>query len=245
MIEGLNKQLSAALEKAEQGSMQAQGEVQELAIEEWLRHEYPHDEIEEVKKGARGADCVQTVRHELQHACGVICFESKRTKTFQKNWIDKLKNDMRDSNADIGVIVSEARPTGYERAAMINGVWVCSYQEFKSLTIALRNQLIEISRVTRSQTNQESKVQVLWSYLQSNEFRQQVEAIVDGFTNLREELEKEKRQMNAKWKRQEKQINNVLKSTTEMYGSITGIAGPSIQVVNALEFDEVDEARRA
>jgi len=152
---------------------------------------------------------------------------------------------MRDSNADIGVIVSEARPTGYERAAMINGVWVCSYQEFKSLTIALRNQLIEISRVTRSQTNQESKVQVLWSYLQSNEFRQQVEAIVDGFTNLREELEKEKRQMNAKWKRQEKQINNVLKSTTEMYGSITGIAGPSIQVVNALEFDEVDEARRA
>lgn len=238
VIDTLKKQLDEAQRKAEQGSMQVQGEVQELAVEGWLRSQYPQDHIEEVKKGALGADCIQTVRNQTLQACGKICFESKRTKAFQPAWIEKIKADIRDCNANIGVIVSQARPAGHDRMAMIDGIWICNFEEFKGLTIALRNQIIEVDRVTHSQVNQEEKVQILWSYLQSNEFRLQVEGIVEGFSTLKSDLEKEKRALKQQWKRREKQIDKVLDSTVSMYGAIRGIAGASIQPVAALEFDE-------
>jgi hypothetical protein len=238
LIDTLKKQLDEAQRKAEQGSMQVQGEVQELAVEDWLRCQYPQDHIEEVKKGALGADCIQTVHNSALQACGKICFESKRTKAFQPAWIEKFKADIRDCNAEIGVIVSQARPAGHDRMAMIDGIWVCNFEEFKGLTIALRNQIIEVDRVTHSQVNQEEKVQLLWKYLQSNEFRLQVEGIVEGFSTLKSDLEKEKRAIKQQWKRREKQIDKVLDSTTNMYGAIRGIAGASIQPVAALEFDE-------
>ena len=238
LIDTLKKQLDEAQRKAEQGSMQVQGEVQELAVEDWLRSQYPQDHIEEVKKGALGADCIQTVHNSVLQACGKICFESKRTKAFQPAWIEKFKADIRDCNAEIGVIVSQARPAGHDRMAMIDGIWVCNFEEFKGLTIALRNQIIEVDRVTHSQVNQEEKVQLLWKYLQSNEFRLQVEGIVEGFSTLKSDLEKEKRAIKQQWKRREKQIDKVLDSTTNMYGAIRGIAGASIQPVAVLEFDE-------
>jgi len=238
LIASLNQKLIDAQRKAEQGSMQVQGEVQELAVEEWLRNQYPQDQIDEIKKGTLGADCIHTVRNGALESCGKICFESKRTKAFQPAWIEKFKADMRDCNADIGVIVSQARPNGYDRMAIIDGVWVCTFEEFKGLAIALRIQVTEVDRVTNSQVNQEEKVQMLWSYLQSNEFRLQVEGIVEGFSTLKSDLEREKRAMKQQWKRREKQIDKVLDSTTSMYGSIRGIAGASIQPVAALEFDE-------
>ena len=240
VIDTLKKQLNDAQRKAEQGSMQLQGEVQELAVEAWLAAQYPQDQIEEIKTGALGADCIHTVHNSALQACGKICIESKRTKAFQPTWIEKFKADIRDCNADIGVIVSQARPAGHDRMAMIDGIWVCNFEEFKSLTIALRNQIIEVDRVTHSQVNQEEKVQFLWSYLQSNEFRLQVEGIVEGFSTLKSDLEKEKRAIKQQWKRREKQIDKVLDSTTNMYGAIRGIAGAAIQPVAALEFDEAD-----
>jgi len=240
VIDTLKKQLNDAQRKAEQGSMQLQGEVQELAVEAWLQAQYPQDHIEEVKTGALGADCIQTVHNSALQACGKICIESKRTKAFQPAWIEKFKADIRDCSADIGVIVSQARPAGHDRMAMIDGIWVCTFEEFKSLTIALRNQIIEVDRVTHSQVNQEEKVQILWTYLQSNEFRLQVEGIVEGFSTLKSDLEKEKRAIKQQWKRREKQIDKVLDSTTSMYGSIRGIAGAAIQPVAALEFEEAE-----
>ena len=243
-FEAQNKQLSAKLkdaqQKIEQGSMQIQGEAQELAVEEWLRTEFPFDDIKEIKKGAQGADCIQVVNTATSRDCGKIYYESKRTKTFQPAWIEKFKADIRDSNADIGVLVSQARPAGYDRMDVIDGVWVCTFEEFKGLCIALRSHITEISRITTSQENRGEKVTMLWSFLQSNEFRLQVEGIVEGFSTLKSDLEKEKRATYAQWKKREKQIDKVILNTTNMYGSIRGIAGSSIPTVAALEFDDAD-----
>lgn len=243
-IETQNKQLSAKLkdaqQKIEQGSMQIQGEAQELAVEEWLRHQYPLDDIQEIKKGAQGGDCIQIVNTHNKIECGKIYYESKQTKAFQPAWIEKFKADIRDANADIGVLVSQARPAGYDRMALIDGVWVCNFEEFKGLCIALRIQITEIDRVATSQENRGEKINMLWTFLQSNEFRLQVEGIVEGFNTLKSDLEKEKRATLARWKKTEKQIDKVILNTTGMYGSIRGIAGTSIQTVAALELEKAD-----
>ena len=238
LIESLNKQLTDAQRRAEQGSMQAQGEVQEIAVEGWLAQLFPTDEIEEIKKGALGGDCIQTIHSHHKRNCGTIYYESKRTKNFANEWIEKFKADIRDRNTDIGVLVSEARPQGMERMGMVDGVWVCDYEEFKGLCQVLRNYIIQLDHARASQENKGDKMSMLYEFLQSNEFRLQVEAIVDGFTQMKQDLDREKRSMNGHWKRREKQIEKVLLNTGNMYHSIKGIAGASIQAVPELEFDE-------
>ena len=217
--------------------MQLQGDAQELAVEEWLLSQYPIDSIERVKTGALGADCIQKINSPTKQSCGTIYYESKRTKAFQMKWIEKFKADIRDRNADIGVIVSQARPTGHDRMTQIDGIWICNFEEFKGLCIALRNQIIEVDRVAISQKNRGDKMHMLWDYLQSNEFRLQVEAIVEGFTQMKTDLEKEKRSIQGHWKKREKQIDKVLLSTGDMYNCFKGIAGSSVQSVAALEFE--------
>jgi hypothetical protein len=226
--------------KQEQGSMQLQGEVQELAIEEWLQTQFPLDSIEEIKKGARGGDCIQTVNTYAQQNCGKIYYESKRTKDFQGSWIEKFKADMRDKGADIGVLVSEAMPSDMERMGMRDGVWVCSYEEFKGLCNVLRESLIQVSTALGSQVNKGDKMQLLYDYLTSNSFRMQVEAIVEGFTSMKTALESEKRAMQRIWKEREKQIDKVINNTIDMHASIRGIAGNAIQAVKALELPGED-----
>jgi hypothetical protein len=221
--------------KQEQGSMQLQGEVQELAIEEWLQTQFPLDSIEEIKKGARGGDCIQTVNTYAQQNCGKIYYESKRTKDFQGSWIEKFKADMREKGADIGVLVTEAMPSDMERMGMRDGVWVCSYEEFKGLCNVLRESLIQVSTALGSQVNKGDKMQLLYDYLTSNSFRMQVEAIVEGFTSMKTALESEKRAMQRIWKEREKQIEKVINNTIDMHASIRGIAGNAIQAVKALE----------
>lgn len=241
-IEAQNKQLSAKLkdaqQKIDQGSMQIQGEAQELAVESWLSTEFPFDDIQEIKKGAQGADCIQVVNTATSRNCGKIYYESKRTKNFQPAWIEKFKADIQNVNADMGVLVSQARPTGHDRMTIIDGVWVCNFEEFKGISLALRSNIIEINRISTSQENRGEKINMLWSFLQSNEFRLQVEGIVEGFNTLKSDLEKEKRATLSQWKKREKQIDKIILNTTNMYGSIRGIAGSSIQSVAALEFDE-------
>lgn len=241
IITQLKDQLKEAQRKAEQGSMQLQGEVQELAIEEFLMDSFPLDTISEIKKGARGADCLQTVNTRTKPNCGTIYYESKRTKEFQKSWIEKFKADLRVKNADIGVLVTEAMPAGMERMGELNGIWICTFSEFKGLSFVLRESLIKISDALSSQENRGDKMSMLYDFLTGSEFRMQVEAIVEGFSQMHEDLEREKRSMQSIWKKREKQIEKVLLNTNNMYSSIKGIAGKAIQSVKALELTDGEE----
>jgi hypothetical protein len=221
--------------KQEQGSMQTQGEVQELAIEEWLAVQFPLDTIEEIKKGARGGDCIQIVNTRVRQNCGKIYYESKRTKDFQSSWIEKFKADMREKGADIGVLITEAMPSDFQRMGIKDGVWICTYEEFKGLCAVLRESVVQLSMAISSQENKGDKMHMLYDFLTSNTFRMQVEAIVEGFSSMKEALESEKRSMQRIWKEREKQIEKVITNTIDMYGSIRGIAGNAIQSVKALE----------
>ncbi|WP_249321489.1 MULTISPECIES: DUF2130 domain-containing protein [unclassified Campylobacter] len=242
-MEALKKQLNDAQRKIEQGSQQLQGEVQELAIEEWLRLKFPLDVIEEVKKGANGADCMQIVNTRDMQNCGKIYYESKRTKNFSNEWTEKFKADMRSSGADVGILVSEARPKDMERLGLVDGVWVCSYEEFKALSFVLRNGLVELKFAKNLSQNQGSKIELLYSYLTSNEFKMRIEAIVEGFTSMQDDLIKEQNAMKRIWKSREKQIEKVRDNAIEMFGSIKGIAGNAIGEIKRLElgFDDGDE----
>ena len=227
--------------KQEQGSMQLQGEVQELAIEEWLSAQFPLDTIEEIKKGARGGDCLQTVNTRTRQNCGTIYYESKRTKDFQPSWIEKFKADIRDKGAHIGVLVTEVMPADMERMGLRDGVWICNYEEFKALCAVLRESIIQINDAIGSQENKGDKVHMLYDYLTGNTFRMQVEAIVEGFSQMKVDLESEKRSMQRIWKQRDKQIEKVMINTVEMHGSIKGIAGNAIQSVKALELGGDEE----
>jgi len=227
--------------KSEQGSMQLQGEVQELAIEDWLKNNFSLDTIKEIKKGAAGGDCLQTINTREVLNCGKIYYESKRTKAFQPTWIEKLKRDMRAAGADMGVIVTQVLPKNMERLGQIEGIWVCTLEEFKGLSFVLRESLIKIHQSVSAQENKGDKMHMLYQYLTGNEFRMQLEAIIEGFTALKTGIEKEKRAMQTIWKQREKQLEKVLMSTTDFYGSIKGIAGNAIPVVEQLELPEVEE----
>jgi len=218
-----------------------QGEVQELAIEEWLRVNFPLDTVEEIKKGARGADCLQIVNTRTRQNCGTIYYESKRTKGFQPGWIEKFKNDIREKGADIGVLVTESMPGDMERMGLKDGIWVCTFEEFRSLCVVLRDSVIKLSNVVVTQENKGDKMGMIYDYLTGNEFRLQVEAIVEGFTQMQTDLESEKRAINSIWKKREKQIEKVLLNTNYMYSSVKGIAGSAIQSVPLLEFPAGDD----
>ncbi len=230
--------------KQEQGSMQLQGEVQELAIEEWLAAQFPLDTIQEIKKGARGGDCIQIVHSRTEQNCGTIYYESKRTKDFQPTWIEKFKADIRDKGANIGVLVTEVMPSDMDRMGLKDGIWICNYEEFKGLCAVLREGILQVNNAIITQENKGDKMDLLYDYLTSNTFRMQIEAIVEGFTQMKSDLESEKRSMQRIWKQREKQIEKVVTNTIDMYGSIKGIAGNAIQSVKALElpgYDEEDE----
>lgn len=226
--------------KQEQGSMQMQGEVQELAIEEWLAAQFPLDTIEEIKKGAKGGDCLQFVNTRTVQNCGTIYYESKRTKDFQPSWIEKFKADIRDKGANIGVLVTEVMPSDMDRMGLKDGIWICNYDEFKGLCTVLRESIIQVSTAISSQENKGDKMDMLYTFLTSNTFRMQIEAIVEGFTQMKSDLESEKRSMQRIWKQRDKQIEKVVTNTIDMYGSIKGIAGNAVQSVKALELPDED-----
>lgn len=240
VIQQLNDKLKDLQRKAEQGSMQLQGEVQELAIEEWLAGAYPLDSIEEIKKGARGGDCIQVINTRSATRCGRIYYESKRTKAFQPAWIEKFKADVREKGANIGVLVTEAMPADMPQMGQRDGVWICTFADLPSLSAVLRDSLIAIHRALASQENRGDKMSMIYDFVTSDEFRMQVEAIVEGFTQMQADLESEKRAMTRLWKMREKQIEKVLLNTGNMYGAIRGIAGSAIPAVQRLELPGAD-----
>ncbi len=226
--------------KAEQGSMQLQGEAQELLLEELLREFFPMDTVEEVSKGVEGADCILIVRNHLGVECGKIIFESKRAKNWNNAWVDKLKADMRSQQADLAILVTQCYPKGMDCFGERDGVWLCSFKEVSGLAAALRNAIIRIAESRKSEENKGEKMHLLYNYLTGVEFRGQIEAIVEGFLSMKNSITRERMQMEKIWKEREKQLDKVLINTSGMYGSIKGIAGASVGNIPLLE-DAEDE----
>ena len=235
LIQTLQKNLDEMNRKVEQGSMQSQGETQEIALENLLQTAFPFDKIEEVGKGVRGADCIQLIRNNTGKECGKIIYESKRTKDFKQEWIDKLKADMRNAKADVAVIVTETMPKDLDQFGLKDDVWICNFNEVRALATVLRNGVIKIEQAKASQENKGDKMHTLYDYLIGNEFYNHISAVVQGFTAMKSALEKEKAAMNKLWKEREKQIELVSLNTTSMYGSIQGIAGNSVKEIEQLE----------
>ncbi|MGN7988418.1 DUF2130 domain-containing protein [Pedobacter sp. 22226] len=211
--------------KAEQGSMQLQGEVQELILEELLRSNFPFDLIEEVGKGVRGADCVQVVRNQFGQECGKIIYESKRTKDFGGDWIEKLKKDMRSMGVDVAVIVSQCYPKGMDCFGQRDGVWICSFEEVNAVAYVLRDGILRLSSAMKSQENRGDKMHMLYDYLMGAEFSEQWKAIREGFMSMKLSIQRERDAMERLWKAREKQLEKVLLNATHIRGSIEGIAG--------------------
>ncbi len=211
--------------KAEQGSTQLQGEVQELALEELLQSRFPIDVVEEVGKGIRGADCILTVRNQFGQAAGKIIFESKRTKNFDKDWIEKLKADMRSTSSDIAVIVTQTMPDQAVQFLQMDGIWICTFGEVAALTQVLRESILKVYQVAASQENKGDKMHMLYDYLTSNEFGEQWKAIREGFQAMKLSIQKERDAMEKLWKAREKQLEKVLLNAAHIKGSIEGIAG--------------------
>ncbi|PWK79978.1 hypothetical protein LX99_00439 [Mucilaginibacter oryzae] len=211
--------------KAEQGSMQLQGEAQELILEELLRNYFPFDVISEVGKGVRGADCVQTVRNQFGQECGRIIYESKRTNAFSMDWIEKLKKDMRSMGVDVAVIVTQCYPKGMDCFGERDGVWICSFDEVKAVSYILRDGVMKLSNLAKSQDNKGDKMHLLYDYLTSTEFSEQWKAIREGYMSMRQSIQRERDAMEKLWKAREKQLDKVLLSAAHIRGSIEGIAG--------------------
>ncbi len=234
----LEKQIAGWKRKAEQGSTQLQGEVQELAIENILIKLFPDDEIMPIPKGKTGADTMLIVHSKAGQVAGKILFESKRTKSFQKSWIEKLKDDQRKDQADVAVLVTETMPDDLENIGIIDGIWVSSFQFLKPLSMLLHDGILRVHAVRVVQKNSGDKMQMLYDYLTSNEFKMQLEAILEGFFSIKQSLDKERLVMEKIWKEREKQLSKVLTNTTQFYASVKGIAGSGVPEISLLEFNE-------
>lgn len=214
--------------KAEQGSMQLQGEVQELILEELLKSTFPFDIISEVGKGIRGADCIQTIRNNSGQECGKIIYESKRTKDFGGDWIEKLKKDKISVGADVALIVTQCYPKGMDCFGEKDGVWICSFEEIKAVAYVLRDGIIRLYSASKSNENRGDKMHMLYDYLTSSEFGSQWNAISEGFMSMRMSIQTERTAMERMWKAREKQLEKVLLNAAHISGSVEGIAGQDV-----------------
>lgn len=234
-IAAMQRQIEELKRKAEQGSQQLQGEVQELELEALLSARFPRDLIEPVAKGEYGGDVVQRVFGALGQACGTILWESKRTKNWSEGWLVKLREDQRAAKAEIAVIVSQALPKGVETFELIDGVWVTHPRSLLPVARSLRHTLIEVAAARQAAEGQQTKMEMVYQYLTGPRFRQRVQAIVEAFTSMQEDLDKERRAILKQWAKREEQIDRVMQATVGMYGDLQGIAGKTLQEIEGLE----------
>ena len=237
--ETLNAQIELLKKKSEQGSMQLQGEAQEVVLEERLQAAFVGDAIEEVGKGIRGADCIQTV-HTPSGPAGRIIWESKRTQNWANDWPVKLKDDMRREGADIAVLASTALPKGVSDFVLQDGVWITAHRFAVPLAAALRETLIKAHAARMSREGQETKMELVYDYLTGTRFRQRVEAIVEKFELLRDDLDRERKFFTKQWAKREAQINGVIDATVGMYGDLEGIAGRAMPEIEGLSVELLD-----
>lgn len=237
-LKSMQKTIEELKEKSERGSQQLQGEAQELELEDFLIAKFPTDNIQPVPKGKRGADVIQIVINSQGNACGTIIWESKRTTKWSDSWLSKLKEDQREAKADISVIVSQALPEDITTIGQKANVWISSFSSALGISIALRDQLIKIKQMQASEVGKNQKMETLYQYLCSNDFTQRIGAIVESFTSMKEDLESEKRLFEKQWAKREKQITNVVKNTSGMYGDLQALMGAALPEVKLLELEQ-------
>ncbi|CAI3940796.1 Uncharacterized conserved protein [Commensalibacter communis] len=238
-IASMQRKIEELKQKAEQGSQQLQGEVQELLLEQALQSQFYMDQIAPVPKGEFGGDVLQHVLNPQGVDCGLMIWEAKRTKHWNNEWLMKLKDDQRAAKADIAIIISHALPQNVETFECIEGVWVIHPKVILPVATLLRESLIQIHFARQSAKGQESKAGMIYDYLTGTRFRQRVEAIVEAFTSMQEDLNKEKKVITKQWAKREEQINRVMQSTIGMYGDLQGIVGQSLQEIEGLELDSL------
>lgn len=237
-LEAQRKLAEEMKRKAEQGSMQSQGEAQELALEELLSSSFPFDIISEVGKGVRGADCIQTVRNNFGQETGKIIYESKRTENFSSDWIDKLKSDMHNQGADLAVIVTKTLPKDMIQFGEKMGVYICSFSEVKSLVSVLRSTILKIAEAKNLQENKGDKMNAIYNYVTGQEFRRGLQMMRENFRNLQVQLDKEKEDFEKNWQKKRKMIQTIIDNSSHVSGSIEGIAGGDSIDLNLLEEGE-------
>ena len=234
-ISSMQRQIEELKRKAEQGSQQLQGEVLELELETTLSARFPLDNIEPVPKGEFGGDVLQKVIGPMGQACGAILWESKRTKNWSNGWLPKLRDDQRAAKAELAVLVSNAMPKDIESFGHIDGVWITHPRYALPLVIALRQSLIEVANTRQAQEGQETKMELVYQYLTGPRFRHRVEAIVEKFSDMQADLDRERKSMTRLWAKRDAQIQGVIESTVGMYGDLQGIAGQALQEIEGLE----------
>ena len=234
-IESMARTIEELKRKAEQGSQQSQGEVLELELEVLLRGRFPSDLVEPVSKGELGADVVQQVNGSVGQAAGIILWESKRTKAWSDGWLAKLRDDQRRCGADVALIISQALPKHIEHFDLVDGVWVAHPRYALPVAVALRQTLIEISGSRLAQQGQQTKMEQVYQYLTGIKFRQRVEAVVEKFHDMREDLDKERKFMGRQWAKRETQILSVIESTVGMVGDLQAIAGKAVPEIPSLD----------
>lgn len=239
-IASMQKQIEELKRRAEQGSQQLQGEVQELELEAMLTSKFPLDQIAPVAKGEHGGDVLHRVAGSFGQACGTILWESKRTKNWSDGWLIKLREDQRQAKAEIAIIVSQALPKEVETFEFIDGVWVTHPKVALPLAIAMRNTLMEVAGARQASEGQQTKMEMVYQYLMGPRFRQRVQAIVEGFSSMKEDLDKERKVIMKQWAKREEQIDRVMMATVGMYGDLQGIAGKTLQEIEGLELQALD-----
>ena len=239
-IASMQQKIEELKQKAEQGSQQLQGEVQELELETLLRAKFPFDSIEPVPKGEFGGDVLQRVVSQSGQASGSILWESKRTKNWSDSWLVKLREDQRTAKAEVSVLVSQALPKGTETFDVIDGVWVTSPRAALPVATILRHTLLQVGMARQVSEGQQTKTEMIYQYLTGPRFRQRVEAIVEAFSTMQEDLDRERKAIMKQWAKREEQIERVMGATVGMYGDLQGIAGKSLQEIEGLELPALE-----
>lgn len=240
-LSDLKTQLQEAQRKAEQGSMQAQGDILEVDFEQQLKQTFPIDKVEPVSTGVCGADVVQEVISNTGRPCGKIIYETKRTKNWNNDWTAKLKGDLREARADLAMIVTQALPPEIDHFGQKDGVWVADYASAIPLAHALRSTLHEVMLVKGHQQGAKEKQELLYDYLTGNDFRQRVQAVIEAFSSMREDLEKEKRALTKYWNKRDKQLGIVMDNMSGMFGDVQALSGGAIESIDSLELEEDQE----
>jgi len=235
-IASMQRQIEDLKRRAEQGSQQLQGEVQELEIESLLGARFPRDTIQPVPKGEFGGDILHRVMGPLGQQCGTILWESKRTKNWSDGWLPKLREDQRAAKAEIAVILSQVLPKDVETFGLVDQVWVAHPKVALPVAIALRQTLIEIAGARQASEGQQTKMEMVYQYLTGPRFRHRIQAIVEAFSSMREDLDRERKAITKQWSKREEQIDRVMQATVGMYGDLQGIAGKTLQEIEGLEF---------
>jgi hypothetical protein len=221
--------------KLDQGSQQLQGEVLELEMEHTLSGAFVHDLIEEVKKGQRGADVLQTVRTPIGQVCGKIIWEAKRAENWSDKWLQKLKDDQQAAGAEIAVLVTTVFPKGVNEVfARVGDVWVVSPHVMRPVAEALRVTLLEMHHLKLVNTGRSEKMEQLYNYLSSAQFAQKVRTMLDGFESMRNDLEAEKRAMLKMWAKRQAQIERVTGSMVTVVGELQAIAHEQLPQLDSI-----------